>query len=198
MDFIDIILSPQVLGAVASGFQTAGRINTGQQQMQHGEDLQAAAEFQAAQLEAQAGSAVAAAQRRAWTEERATRYLASETLARAAASGGGASDPTVINLIAKQAEEGSYRQQIALYEGEDRARVLRLQALARRYEGSSQKASAEGAGRASMLAAGTSLLSGMAKDSSMYQRFGGGGPQGIDTGAGVSPPNPFYGAEGGY
>lgn len=196
MDFLDFLLNPRVLGAVASGIQAGSKVSSGTQMIEHGDDLRAAAEFQAAQLEQQAGSAVAAAQRRAWNEERATRYLASETLARAAASGGGASDPTVINLIAKQAEEGAYRRQVALYEGDDRARQLRLAAEARRYEGASQQASAKGAGRASIFGAGTSLLAGTARDASMFQRFGGGGPQVMSDSGGVTPPNPFY--EGDY
>jgi hypothetical protein len=177
----EFLLNPRTINMIAGGLEAGGRYNTGAQQIAHGANLQAAAEFTAMQLEQQAGDAIASAQRRAWNEDRATKYLASETLARAAASGGGASDPTVINLIAKQAEEGAYRRQVALYEGDSRARAMRLQAEARRFEGGSQRSAAENAGKASMFGAGTSLLTSMAKDSSLYQRFGGGGPQQIDT-----------------
>ncbi len=176
MDFLDFILDPSILNAVATGIQAGSRVNTGQQQIEYGETLRQAAQFEADQLREQSGDAIAAAQRRAWSEERQARYVASETLARAAASGGGASDPTVVNLIAKQAEEGAYRAQVALYDGNARARQLQRQALAREYEGASRKASAEGAGRASMLGAGATLVTGFAKDSSLFQRFGGDGP----------------------
>lgn len=186
MDFLDFILDPRTINAVATGLTAGGKINTAQQLEQHGNDLRAAAQFQADQLREQATDAVGAAQRRAWSDDRAARYLASETLARAAASGGGASDPTVVNLIAAQAAEGSYRRQVDLYEGDTRARQLQLQATAREYEGASQQASAQGAGRSTLLSAGASLLKGYADDSSLYQRFAGDGPKGV-----LPPPNPF-------
>lgn len=179
-DFVgNILTNPRTLNMIAGGMEAGGRMALGQQQIAQGANLQAAAEFMAAQLEQQAGDAMASAQRRAWNEGRATRYLASETIARAAASGGGASDPTVINLIAKQAEEGAYRQQVALYEGASKDHVLRLQAQAKRYEGGSQRAAAEATGRGTMFGAGTSLLTSMARDSSLYERFGAGGPKGM-------------------
>lgn len=198
MDFLDFILNPGVLNAIAGGMQAGSRISQGQQIADHGQALKQAAQFQADQLREQAGDAIATAQRRAWSEDRAARYLQSETLARAAASGGGASDPTVINIIAKQAEEGAYRQQVALYEGNSRARGLVRQAQAREFEGASQLASAQGAERASYLQAGTSLIGSLARDSSLYQRFGGGGPEGVTppnpffTDEAVTPPNPFF------
>lgn len=184
LDFFGNLLSdPRTINTIAGALDFGGRVSAGQQQIAHGADLQAAAEFAAAQLDKQASDAIGSAQRRARNEDRATKYLASETLARAAASGGGASDPTVINIIAKQAEEGAYRRMVALYEGDSRAAQMRLQAQARRFEGGSQRAAAEGAGRATMFGAGTSLLKSMARDSSLYERFGGGGPKGaqIDT-----------------
>jgi hypothetical protein len=188
LDFFgDILTDPRTISMIAGGLEAGGRFSAGQQQIAHGADLQAAAEFTAAQLERQASDAIGSAQRRAWNEDRSTKYLASETLARAAASGGGASDPTVINIIAKQAEEGAYRRQVALYEGDSRAGQLRLQAEARRFEGGSQRAAAEGAGRASMFGAGTSLLKSMARGASLYDRFGNGGPQGVSSGLDLSP-----------
>lgn len=182
MDFLDFLLDPRILGAVATGIQAGSQIQTGQQQQEYGEALREAARFEAMQLRAQASDALAASQRRAYDEERAAKYLASETLARAAASGGGASDPTVVNLIARQAEEGAYRQQVRLYEGETTARQLRLAAAAREYEGASREASAKGAGRATMLGAGATMLRGASQEgsgklfSSLFSRFGGNGP----------------------
>lgn len=175
----NVLTNPWTLNMISGALDFGGRVNASQQQAAHGANLQAAAEFTAAQLEQQAGDAMASAQRRAWNEDRAAKYLASETLARAAASGGGASDPTVINIIARQAEEGAYRRQVALYEGASREQVLRLQAMSRRFEGGSQRAAAEGNARGTMFGAGTNLLKSMARGSSLYERFGAGGPQGV-------------------
>jgi hypothetical protein len=53
----------------------------------------------------------------------------------AAASGAGASDASVVNIVGRIKGEGAYRAATALYAGEDKARVLRMQAAAKRYEG---------------------------------------------------------------
>jgi hypothetical protein len=174
--FTNFLTSPRLWDAVATGMQVAGKLEQGDQQAAYGEALQKAAEFEAAQLRDQANEAFAASQRAAWSEERAARYLMSETLARAAASGGGASDPTVINIIARQAQEGAYRQQVALYEGSERAHLLRMQATAREYEGATRAVAGRNAERGSNLAAAASLLGGFSRDASMLQRFGGDGP----------------------
>lgn len=94
-----------------------------------------AKEFEAEQLREQAGQALAVSQRAALEQQRQGRLMASRALAVAAASGGGASDPTVVNLMAGADGEAAYRSAIALYEGEDRARKLRMGAAASRYEG---------------------------------------------------------------
>lgn len=96
----------------------------------------AAANFEADQLEQQAVQAVAAAQREAMDATRQARLVQSRQLALAAASGGGASDPTIVRLLASTAAEGAYRSASALYTGESNARGLRMQATAKRYEGS--------------------------------------------------------------
>ena len=53
----------------------------------------------------------------------------------AAASGGGAGDPTVVNLMAGVGQEGKYQSGVALYEGETRGRGLEFDAKIRRMEG---------------------------------------------------------------
>ena len=72
--------------------------------------------------------AFAASQREALEERRQGELAASRALAVAAASGGGVSDPTVINLLTKAKGEGHYRARVALYEGEARARSMRVAA----------------------------------------------------------------------
>lgn len=100
-----------------------------------GQRERVAKEFEAEQLDEQAGQAIAVSQRAALEQQRQGRLMASRALAVAAASGGGASDPTVVNLIAGADGEAAYRSAVALYEGEDRARKLRISAAASRYEG---------------------------------------------------------------
>lgn len=95
----------------------------------------AAAEFKAAQMRSQAGQVVAASQRAGDSEERKAKLLFSRALAVGAASGGGVSDPAVVKLLSNIAGEGSYRRAVSLYEGEDRARMLRMSAAAADYEG---------------------------------------------------------------
>lgn len=86
------------------------------------------AQFQSQQLNVSAGQAQAAGQHNAIDIERQTQLNASRALAVAASSGGGASDPTVVSLLAQNAADGAYRKATALYEGDDQARSLKLQA----------------------------------------------------------------------
>jgi hypothetical protein len=129
-------------GIAASAFKLAGGLTeaTGYEQAAEaarvaGRRKNVAAQFEAEQLEQNAGQVVAASQRDAMEERRKADLMASRALALAGASGGGASDTTVVNIIAKLKGEGSYRSAVALYRGEDKARRLRMGAAARRYEG---------------------------------------------------------------
>lgn len=116
---------------------------------------------EADQLDAQAGLDRASSQRQAMDERRSARLLQSTGLARAAASGGGADDPTVVNLLAGIEGEGEYRALTAMYEGEEEARGKEAQAAAnRRGAKATKKAGLIGA-------AGTILSAG----GSMFNRY---------------------------
>lgn len=118
--------------------------------------------FQAAQMDAQAGLKRATAQRSAMDEKRQARLAVSRGQAVAAASGGGASDPTVVNALAGISGEGEYRALTALYNGEEEAQSLEAQAAANRRGAKSVKT-------AGLLKAGGTILS---AGSSLYDRFG--------------------------
>jgi hypothetical protein len=133
-----------------------------------------AAQFQAQQLRQNAGQAVAASQQSAADIQRNTDYITSRALAVAGASGGGASDPTVINLIARTAGESAYRQSLALYQGTDKARQMDLQANATELGGEMALTSAKSVNNASSIGAMSTLMKG---GSSLYSRYGGGGPK---------------------
>lgn len=111
---------------------------------------------QARQLEAMAGNTRGTAQRSAREERRQAKLASSRALAVAAASGGGATDPTVVNIMADLEAEGEYRALAQMYEGEEMARSQQAEALARRKEAKNVK-------RASYMKAGSTILSSAAK-----------------------------------
>jgi hypothetical protein len=118
---------------------------------------------EATQLDAMAGLDRASSQRASVEQRRNARLLQSRALAVAGASGGGISDPTVVNLLAKLEGEGEYRALTALYEGEEEARSKERQAVARRKEAGNVK-------KAALFTAAVKALEG---GSTMYTRFGG-------------------------
>jgi hypothetical protein len=179
--FDDLLNNPRALNNAGTVSQAAGEMIGGISHIQFGLQSRQAAEFQAAQLRQNANTALASSQRQAADVDLQSKYIASAALATAAASGGGASDPGVVTLMARNAAEGAYRKQVALYQGEDRARALNLSADAKEFEGKNVEANSIGVGASQFFGAGTTLLRGAAKDRSLFQRFGGGGP-GVDTG----------------
>ena len=108
-------------------------------QLQAGDAAYASKEFQAAQLEQNAGTALAVSQKVSAETRRQTGLVQSRIISLAAASGASASDPGVINLIANQKGIGAYNAAMDLYKGEDEARTMRVQAAAARYEGEQAK-----------------------------------------------------------
>lgn len=144
-----------------------------------------AAEIEAQQLAQQGGQAVAGSQREAITERRKAELLASRGLAVAAASGGGAADPTVTKLLADISGEGSYRAALALYAGEERKRQLDLAAAARRYEGGVMVQGGRSAAAVARIRALSGLVGGTATlYKGLYGKYGMGGPKGEDSSEG--------------
>lgn len=140
---------------------------------QEGEERRRAAEFEALQLEQNALQAVAAAQRKAATVSKQDKLIQSRALAVAAASGASATDPTVVNIIAKTAGEGAYERAVAIYEGEEVARVRREAARATRYRGYREQVASENKAQALRTGALGSLLAGAG---SLFAKYGFGGP----------------------
>lgn len=160
------------LSAVGTVVNTLGTIAQGNQAKAQGIAAQNAANFRAAQLEQQAGQERAAAQRNAIEERRQARLAMSRGLAVAAASGGGALDPTVVNLLGDVQAEGDYRALMRLYQGEERARGAELGATAARYEGDSAYAAGVAAQRNSRFAAVGNLVTGLGKVGYMGYKAG--------------------------
>ena len=112
---------------------------------------------EARQLDTKAGLERASSQREAMEERRKARLLQSRGLAVAAASGGGADDPGVVNILADIAGEGEYRSLTALYEGNERAFGLESEAKARRKEAKNVKTAGYIGAASTLLGAGSSM-----------------------------------------
>lgn len=131
--------------------------------------------FEAQQLSVNAGQELAAGQKAGFEQERQARLVASRQIALAAASGAGASDPTIMNLIARTTKEGSYRAAVAIYGGEERARQMRMAAAGREYEADAAIVGGEQTASAYKTAGVGALLRGGA---SLFAKYGAGGPSG--------------------
>lgn len=104
-------------------------------QRQAGAMKKEASYFEANVLETQAVQRVAVAHLQALDIQRVTSLTNSRAQALAAFSGGGASAPTVVKVMADIAKEGARNAAYALYSGEEAARTMRLQAFQKRKEG---------------------------------------------------------------
>lgn len=98
---------------------------------------------QSNQLQAQAdadkvkaGETRASGQREAIRRSKEAKLVMSRQQAVASASGGGAGDPTVVNLMADVGREGKYQSGVATYESETQARGLEFDAKIKKMEAS--------------------------------------------------------------
>lgn len=131
-----------------------------------------AANYEASQADYLAGQAKAVSQRSAFEERRTAALAASKTLAIAAASGGSASDGSVVGILNGIYMEGAYRSQLALYAGEEQARSYNVMAESRRLSGKSAASAALQTGASAASAAGinqtSTLLNGASSFASKY------------------------------
>lgn len=155
------------LAAAAPYLAAAGTAVTVLSEAKAGADANAQAKAQAAAFVNKANADAAAAERQAIQSRREGQYLASRAQAIAAASGAGASDPTVANIIGGIKGQSEYTALTQLYEGETDAGNALSNSQAVRNEGRA----AQGAGT---LRGVSTVLSGA---SDMYWKYGGGGPK---------------------
>lgn len=144
-------------GVVGAGVSAIGARNAGIAAEQE-------ANYRAKQDEITAGQKRASAQRATIEEIRKMRLTQSRGQAIAAASGAGALDPSVMDLMGDLETEGRYRAATAAYEGEDSARNLENKAMLSRYSGKQ----ARSAGNTKAL---STLMSGA---SDLYSKYDGG------------------------
>jgi hypothetical protein len=116
------------LAAAAAVVTAAGHVMKGRAQKQ-------AAEAEAKQRRIRAGSIRATGQRQAIESRREARYIMSTARARAASSGAGSADPTVVNILADIEAGGEYNALSDLFTAEESARDEEFSANMRRREG---------------------------------------------------------------
>lgn len=129
------------LGTIGTIASVGGSVLSGIGQIQQGKAANANAKFQSAQLQQQAGQDRASAQRVAIEERRRGAIAQSNAQAASAASGGGATDPTVLNITGGLAKQGEYNALSALFSGEEKARGQELQGASLRSQGKQAKKS---------------------------------------------------------
>lgn len=151
--------------ALAAGtiLGTAGMIQQGNAAKAQGEAQRQVAEFEAAQRERIAGQERAAAQREAIIKRKEADLVASRGQAVAAASGAGALDPTIVDLLGDIEGEGEYRAALALYQGEERAIGQETAASARRFEGRAANAAGTARRNAAYMGSGGTFARGISK-----------------------------------
>ncbi len=102
-----------------------------------GKAQQQAANYKAQAMQIQAGQERAASQRQAINQRRTEQLAISRGTALAAASGGGATDPSIITTQGQIVREGELNALTDLYHGEQTGRDLESGADLTRFEGAS-------------------------------------------------------------
>lgn len=150
-------------------------------QREGGDKRRDAAFFEANVLEQQATARIAAGQRDALDQTRTAKLAVSRAVALGAASGGGVStSPTVLNIVGGIAKEGAYNSARALYQAEESARLLRLEAFEKRrlgefgqVGGNLQALAAEERGKAAQFGGYATAVGTVG---GLYGKYGGRGP----------------------
>lgn len=158
-----------ILGLVGTVVSAMGTIASGKAQAQAAQTQAQMAMYQAKQEDRKAQTERAAAQRSAIEERREGRFALSTLQARAAASGGGAADPTVIALGESIAGRSEYGALMETYKGEDKARGWEDQAILHRMQAGAFNAQASGATAGSSLSAAGTIIGGLGSAFSKFK-----------------------------
>ena len=117
-----------ILPIIGTAATVAGTIGAGYAGKQE-------AEFEAKQSERAAADERAIASRQSEERRKKTAYVLSEQKAKAASSGAGVTNPTILDIMGDTAQEGDYLARSDIAAGETRARGLLDKAAASRYKG---------------------------------------------------------------
>jgi hypothetical protein len=149
-----------------------------------GKQAQQVGDWQAAQARQAAGQERASAQRQAELSRKEGRLAVSRARALAAGSGGGANDPTVQRIYGDLSSQAEMNAMNALWEGEESATGLEMQAGAAEFEGSAANQAGKIKSRAyrragyigaagNMLSSSSGILANQA-EMSFYEKYSGG------------------------
>lgn len=137
------VVAPSTLATLGSlamtGLGTVSQMNA---QAASGKSAAALAEYTAKQSEVNAIQERAAAGRTAKEQRRMGDIAISNAIAAGASSGGAITDPSIMGIIGKIADESEYRAASAMYQGASAARGYEAKSATSRYEGSSAKQAA--------------------------------------------------------
>ena len=160
---------PIALTVASSLLQYKGSQDAARGSRVAGQRQRIAKEAEAGALESKAQQEVAVAQQRSFGETGRAKIIASRVIALSAAGGGGATDPTIINMLADIEGEGAYRAALQVYQGSEEARALRVRASGARYEGALAEEAGEAKSRAYKTSGVAALLQGAG---SLYGKYG--------------------------
>lgn len=156
------------LMAAGTAVSAMGTIAGGNAAAAAGQSAQQSANFRAQQEDQAAQESRAVSQRSALDKQRSGQLALSTLQARAAAGGGGADDPTVLNLAGNIAQRTEYDSLFDMYKGENRARGLEDEATGSRYSGEAAAAEGDAKQSASYLSAAGTVIGGAG---SMYRTY---------------------------
>lgn len=159
------------LSVAATTLSAAGTLAAGGAAKSAGEAQQSSMDYRAAQEEQAAQESRAVGQRRMFEKQREGRFALSALQARAAAGGGGADDPTVLNLGGDIAARSEYDALFEMYKGENRALGLEGSAVASRMSGDAAAAEGRSKKTASYLSAGGTILGGIGSAYRTYKNI---------------------------
>lgn len=134
------------------------------------------ADYKAKQLEVNAGQQRAMGQRQAIEARRQGRLAESKLQANAAASGAGASDPTVVGLAQDIGAESEYNALTQLYNAEEQARGMEGEGSLLRYEGRMAKRAGTRKAITTLLSPSNYMSGSTAGGSGSVSKYGGSGP----------------------
>jgi hypothetical protein len=170
-DPITLTVASMGLTAAGTAVSAMGTIAGGNAAAEAGERQQEAYYYRAKQEEQAAQESRASAQRAALEKRREGRFLQSKLQARAAASGAGADDPTVLDLAAGIAQRSEYDALFDMYRGENRARGLEDQAKGSRMTGDAERIEGINRKKASRIQAIGTIIGGASSMAGTYSDY---------------------------
>ncbi len=161
------------LNLVAGMAQGAGKVAQGYSTQMlskaEADATERAAAVEAAGLRARAAEERTAAQGEARNYDRRTKQVMGKQVALAAASGGGATDPTILDLIGETAAHGEEQRLAAMAKGESAARGLEDKAAYGSWQAGTRATSTRAKGDAALTG---SIFEGLGKASESMYKYG--------------------------